>query len=146
MPPARQGPPLLDSRLRGNDGWLTVVASTLLLASCNTADQTPNTQAIAAVEQQAQTEAEDDGRVLCARGKGALTRSCTVDRTEEDSGLVLTVRYPDGAFRRLAVTDDGRGVREADGAERAAVQVVGNDEIEVAVGDDRIRLPATVKQ
>lgn len=58
---------------------------------------------------------------------------------------MLTVRHPDGAFHRLLVTKDGRGVIAADGAETAVVTIIANGEIEVALGGDRYRLPATVK-
>ena len=50
-----------------------------------------------------------------------------------------------GGFRRLQVATDGRGVIAADGADVASVKVVSPGSIEVAVGDDRYRLPATVK-
>ena len=59
---------------------------------------------------------------------------------------VLTIRHPDGGFRRLRITADGRGVIAADGAEPARVSVIGPADIEVAVGGDRYRLPATVKR
>lgn len=83
--------------------------------------------------------------VLCAGvGQTALDRVCTLDRTSSDRGTILTLRQPDGGFRRLLVTRDGRGVIAADGAERAVVTIIGPDEIEVALGGARYRLPATV--
>lgn len=69
--------------------------------------------------------------------------ACTVERIAGERGLTLLVRHPDGGFRRLTVTTDGRGVAAADGAEPARVTVAG-DAIDVAVGGDRYRLPATV--
>ena len=60
-------------------------------------------------------------------------------------GLILTVHRPDGGFHRLLVKP-GYGVVAADGAEEAKVTIVGANEIEVAIGGDRYRLPATVKQ
>jgi hypothetical protein len=71
---------------------------------------------------------------------------CAVDRAQSPEGLTLTVRAPDGSFRRLLVTKDGRGVVAADGVEQAVVTPVGSDRIEVVIGGDRYRLPATVKQ
>ena len=44
----------------------------------------------------------------------------------------------------MLVTHDGRGVIAADGAEPAKVTVVGTDGIEVSIGGDRYRLPATI--
>lgn len=116
----------------------------LTLASCGR-EQPANTQVLAQVEAQARTDAADSGRILCARHGATLTRDCTIEQTQGQDGLVLTVSHPDGAFHRLLVTTDGRGVVAADGAEVAKVTVVGADGIEVALGGDRYRLPATIK-
>ena len=118
----------------------------LPLAACGSSDQPANTALIANVEAQQQADAEDDGRVLCARGDGQLQRTCTVEQVRDADGLVLTLRHPDGGFRRLRVTADGRGVIAADGAEPVKVTIVGPGDIEVAVGGDHYRLPATVKR
>lgn len=84
-------------------------------------------------------------RIECALdGAAAFERVCTVERSAGPDP-VLTLRSPDGGFRRLAVTRDGRGVAAADGAEPAAVAVVGKDLIEVSIGSDRYRLPARVR-
>ena len=88
--------------------------------------------------------AASDDRVECAVDGAAFARACTVDRVTGDEGLVLTVHAPSGSFRRLLVTKDGRGVVAADGAEPAKVSVLGPGRIEVAIGGDRYRLPATV--
>lgn len=101
---------------------------------------------LARVEAEQKTRQDDSGTIACAqRGTQAFTRTCTVERADGANGLVLTVRHPDGAFHRFLVTKDGRGVIAADGAERAVVTVIGTGEIEVALGGDRYRLPATVK-
>ena len=83
-------------------------------------------------------------KIACAKGGAALAPGCTVDWLRGDGGLMLTLRHPDGAFRRLLVTTDGRGVAAADGAEPARVTVVEPGEIEVAVANERYRLPATI--
>ena len=89
--------------------------------------------------------AEPDERIECAvDGAAQLARVCIVERSRRP-GLVLTIRSPSGGFRRLEVTEDGRGVAAADGAEEAVGKVVGADLIEVAGGGDRYRLPATVR-
>lgn len=85
-----------------------------------------------------------DDRIECATGARAFARDCTVERTQSAEGLILTVRRPDNGFHRLLVVNDGRGVIAADGAEAARVSVIGDGRIEVAIGDDRYRLPATV--
>jgi hypothetical protein len=85
-------------------------------------------------------------KVDCAPpGTADLTPVCTLDRTETAAGTILTLRHPDGAFHRLQVTRDGRGVIAADGAEPARVTPVGPDRVEVELGGARYRLPATVR-
>ncbi|MDB5678907.1 hypothetical protein [Sphingomonas bacterium] len=94
----------------------------------------------------AQTQVASDDRIECAiSGAAAFARDCTVERTETAEGLILTVRHSDNGFHRLLVVKDGRGVIAADGAEVARVAVLGDGRIEVAIGNDRYRLPATVK-
>jgi len=116
----------------------------LLLASCG--PQTTDRNVLAQVEAQQRSDAENDGRIVCAQhGSADFARVCTVDRVNGADGLVLTVSHPDGSFHRLLVTKDGRGVVAADGAEKAVVTVLGPGSIEVALGGDRYRLPATVK-
>lgn len=84
--------------------------------------------------------------VPCAlAGKAVFTQNCTVERTVSGDGLALVIHHPDGGFRRLLVTTDGRGVVTADGADQAAVSIVDPSTIEVSIGEDRYRLPATVK-
>jgi hypothetical protein len=117
----------------------------LTLTACNPADQTATTNALAKIEAQQTARAEDDGMILCARGNAALTRSCTVEQTQGSDGLILTVRHPDGGFHRLLATRDGRGVVAADGAEPARVEIAGSEGIDVRLGEDHYRLPATVK-
>jgi hypothetical protein len=90
--------------------------------------------------------ASTNERVDCATaGAEAFERVCTVERTSGGEGLLLTIRAPAGGFRRLLVTRDGRGVVAADGAEPATVKVIAPDRIEVAIGRDRYRLPATIR-
>ena len=97
------------------------------------------------VEAQQRTETAGDSSIACAQGEAGFASDCTIEKTQGKDGLVLTIRHPDGAFRRLLVTQDGRGVIAADGAEVANVTILGRDGIEVALGGNRYRLPATVK-
>jgi hypothetical protein len=116
----------------------------LALAACQ--QEQANTQALAVAEANQAVEAADDGLVNCAvDGAEAFSRTCMLDRQQTAEGLVLTVRHPDGGFRRLKVTTDGRGVVAADGAQPADVAITGPGEIEVGIGDDHYRLPATIK-
>jgi len=93
------------------------------------------------------TAAERGAVVPCALGGAkAFKPDCAVERTVAgNDGLMLVMHHPDGGFRRLLVTTDGRGVVTADGSEEAHVAVIDPGTIEVTVGDDRYHLPATVK-
>ena len=78
-------------------------------------------------------------------GASTFTHDCTVERADSPDGAILTLRHPDGGFRRLLITRDGLGVTAADGAEPAEVWMHGGREIEVRIADDRYRLPARPK-
>ncbi|WP_206366354.1 hypothetical protein [Sphingomonas gei] len=119
----------------------------LLLAGCgeqpadNGLATAPATNATVAVPQ------PEPPKIPCApRGVAVLTPICTVDRSETPAGVILTLRHPDGAFHRLQITRDGRGVIAADGAESAHVTLLGADRIEVELGGARYRLPATIRR
>jgi 2-methylcitrate dehydratase PrpD len=106
----------------------------LLLFACSGAES---------VEERAAAAKSSENGIDCAlAGAAGFERACIVEQGEGGS---LTLRHPDGGFRRLTITDDGRGVVAADGAAAAQVRIVGDNRIEVAVGDDRYRLPATVR-
>jgi hypothetical protein len=114
--------------------------SLLGLASCNAAGPTNN---IAEPVVEKAGKAVDDGRVDCAIGPGAIwSRDCLIERGEDKT--ILTLRHPDGGFRRLRIVTDGRGVVPADGSEEAGVTITGDRSIEVGIGEDRYRLPATL--
>jgi hypothetical protein len=126
----------------------TRISSGLLLAfllgGCG--ETAADRNVLAQVEARQRSDADESGRIVCAQhGSNDFARVCTVGRVSAADGLVLTVSHPDGSFHRLLVTKDGRGVVAADGAEKAVVTVIGQDSIEVALGGDRYRLPATVK-
>lgn len=85
-------------------------------------------------------------RVSCAIAPAtAYVPTCIIEIANDEAGRVLTIRHPNGGFRRLRITTDGRGVITADGAQPAVVNVTGPNEIEVTIGGDRYRLPATVR-
>ena len=121
---------------RTSGHWLPASAAMLALAGCG-----PK----AASDPFADSGREAE-RIDCKVGDAtAFSQVCAVERMQGADGLILTVHHPDGGFRRLKVTGDGRGVIAADGAEQAKVSVNGGRQIEVAVANDSYRLPATVK-
>lgn len=83
----------------------------------------------------------DDGKADCAIGADAgWARDCRIER----AGEMLTIRHPDGGFRRFRVLADGRGLEAADGAEMARLQIVETGLVEIRIGGDRYRLPVKV--
>jgi|GEM_PF-333840 len=87
-----------------------------------------------------------DDEIECALNGGQeFSPFCRVQRVKQDDGsMVLVVRHPDGGFRRFLVLTDGRGLEAADGSEEAASAVV-DGRLDITVGQDRYRFPATVK-
>lgn len=79
-------------------------------------------------------------------GQSGFGLICTIEKSASPDGTVLTVRAPDGAFRRFLIVKDGRGVIAADGAEKVTVTPVGDGNIDVLAGEIIWRLPARVKQ
>jgi hypothetical protein len=103
----------------------------LLLASC--ADPEP------------EGAAASSEPIECAlAGAAGFDRACSLERTRQSDGLVLTVSGPDGSFRRLLVTGDERLIVAADGALPARVTERTESHLEVTVASDRYRIPAGV--
>jgi len=122
----------------------SAIASLILLAACE--GKLPDKVAEAKAKEHAQAMAKAEGKIECApAGRAEFLFECAIDRVETQDGLFLTLRHPDGGFRRLLVTKDGRGVIAADGAELATVTPLGPDRIEVALAGARYHLPATVR-
>ncbi len=116
------------------------VAGFLLLAACGGA---PDNGDLAEAEARGSRDAAENGRIECAlEGAKLFDRTCTVEEMSGQDGAVLVVGRANVGYRRLQITTDGRGLVSADGAEPAKVSVVGDNMIEVAVGNDRYRLPA----
>ena len=93
--------------------------------------------------QDAQTSSET---VPCAlAGSGPLDQSCSVVRERAQRGVLLTLTAPDGGFRRWLVTNDGRGVVPADGAEPARVTLRDGNRAEIAIAGERYLLPARTR-
>ncbi len=109
------------------------LALVLLLAACG-----------GAAEEKSAT-LDNDGKIDCRIGADTqFTRFCSIERAKTEQGTLITVRKPDGGFRRLMTTRDGRGVVAADGAEQAEVTIIGDNLIEDAIAGDSFRLPARI--
>jgi len=119
----------------------------LAIAACSQPPEASQPDLLAAAEAEARSQLAESGQIYCALdGASEFRLGCMLERTRGQDGLVLTLHHPDGGFRRLLVTGDGRGVIAADGAEPAIVSPVSADTVEVAIADDRYRLPATVRR
>jgi hypothetical protein len=121
-----------------------IFALSLALAACGG----DNTDAdLKAAEDQAAQDAAAEGKIECAlAGSTSFERNCTVERAALAEGPVLTIRNPDGGFRRFKILTDGRGLIPADGTDPDfKLTVMGNGMIEVRSADDVYRLPAAIK-
>lgn len=88
----------------------------------------------------------DESRIACAlAGETEFTEQCDVERVQNGDKRELVIRHPDGGFRRFEIVSDGRGLVAADGAEAAMVTPLADGRIQLSVGTDRYRIPATVK-
>jgi hypothetical protein len=113
----------------------TAIAGALALAACSSGD--------AAVQAQADEGAQ---RIECAIGPGAeFGADCLVERDEADGVTVLTVRHPDGGFRRFEQMADGRGLSAFDGADPVEQELT-DELLEVSAAGDRYRFPARPQQ
>lgn len=112
----------------------------LALAACDRASDNGD---LSEAEARGSREAAENGRIECAlEGTKLFDRTCTVEEMSGEEGAILVVGRSNVGYRRLQVTTDGRGVVSADGAEPAKVTIVGDNVIEVTIGNDRYRLPA----
>lgn len=121
-------------------GGASLTLFALALAGC---DRTPDNGELAAAEARGSREAAENGRIECAlEGTKLFDRTCTIEEMSGENGAILVVGRGNVGYRRLQITTDGRGVVSADGAEPAKVTIVDDNVIEVAIGNDRYRLPA----
>lgn len=117
--------------------WLLLIAT--VLAGCSGQPSNPP-------EAPEALAGEEDDRVLCALGDEVeFTEQCDVERVQNGDRRELVMRHPDGGFRRFEIVTDGRGLAAADGAEEAVVTPLSDGRIQLTVGTDRYRMPATVK-
>lgn len=97
-----------------------------------------------AVDQPQAEEGAD--RIACALGEGSeFGMDCLVERSSLDGKTLLTVRHPDGGFRRFEQLADGTGIEELDGAD-VATRSLDGDVLLVSVGEDRYRFKVAVRK
>jgi hypothetical protein len=82
----------------------------------------------------------DGETLICAIGTGSqLAPACQMERGRDETGPVVTIRQPDGGFRRLRFV---AGIWEAaDGAFAATQTDAANGQVEVTVAGDRYLMP-----
>ena len=91
-----------------------------------------------------QPQAEEGAKPIdCALGEGSdFGPFCFIEYAQTEDGEILTIRHPDGGFRRFTVNADGSGLSAEDGADAARNALIeGGARLEVVVGTDRYRLP-----
>lgn len=109
------------------------------------ADQEPSS-AVQKAASVAQKTAAGDDLIACALGgMKQFDASCEVQRSKSEDGLELTVRHPDGVFRRFVVLQNGQGLATADGAHEAQTRYA-DGHVEVAIENDRYRFPTSRKR
>jgi len=109
-----------------------VVAALAVLASCSPEVDQPQAE-------------EGAPTIECALGEGSeFGADCMVEREEIDGQRVLTVRHPDGGFRRFVQLEDGRGLAELDGADEVT-RSLEETTLVIAVGPDQYRFDANVR-
>jgi hypothetical protein len=122
-----------------------LTASILLLPLLGACHRTPPDQQPTVTDGVTTPPAPKAASISCSIAGSAFDTGCTVEKIDTENGVALMIHRPDGGFRRLLVTGDGRGVVTADGSDQAIVSVIDPGTIQVSVGGDRYRLPATVR-
>ncbi len=126
--------------------YMQLCASLVPLASLAACSTEPDNARMAEVEAAQVRDAAAAGRIFCALdGAPGFRLDCTMDRVASPQGATLVLGRSDAGYRRFRVTSDGRGVVPEDASEQAVVRVIDNGMVEVAVGADRYRLPATIR-
>lgn len=120
-----------------SDARALAAGLSLLLAACSGQSTPAEPESLTGV---------DESRVSCAlAGEAEFIAQCDVERVQNGDKRELVIRHPDGGFRRFTIVTDGRGLVAADGAEEAVVTPLADGRIQLSVGTDRYRIPATVK-
>ena len=104
----------------------------LALAACSSGE-VPDETAVASGDQ----------RLTCAIGPGSdFSDSCSSQKIEREGETIYRVNHPGGGFRLFTLAEDGGGMVPYDGA-GSAFNTLDGDVLEVQVGEDRYRFPAS---
>ena len=108
-----------------------------VLAACS-----PESSTSAAAGEGPSGASAASSKVPCAlAGAKSYTAECVLERDSRDGKVLVTLRHPDGGFRRLIELDHGKRFAAADGSDEVAIAANGK-EIEVTLGDDHYLFPA----
>lgn len=81
--------------------------------------------------------------IACGIGGASFAQGCRLERIGVGKSALFVAHHPDGGFRRLLLSADGKGLAPADGADEAS-SVVHKDAIELRVGQDRYLIPLSL--
>ena len=119
--------------------FLRISSAILLAALAACSSQSP---ASGAAEQAGEAAAAAVTTVPCAlAGAKTFEASCEAERRAMGGKTIVTLRHPDGGFRRLVELEGGKSFAAADGSDEVALEANGKD-IEVTLGDDHYLFPA----
>ena len=123
--------------LRISSAAFLVLALVLALAACSSGGGADGNAA-----QGAKGASEAPASVACAlAGTRSFTAQCGLERASIAGQAIITLRHPDGGFRRLIELDGGKRFAAADGSDEVAIEANGA-EIEVTLGEDHYLMPA----
>ena len=124
--------------------FLRISNAAFLLAAMTACSQggSPASEASAAAGQAGGGAPGAVTSVPCALGGAkSFTAACTIERESRDGRTMLTLRHPDGGFRRVIELGGGTSFAAADGSDEVAIGANGQ-EIEVTLGSDHYLFPA----
>ena len=121
----------------------SAIVIALLLSACSSGGDAGQQAAVQAQGGAADAAKPDaPGSVPCAlAGARSFTGSCKVERLTAGGKTIITVRHPNGGFRRLVELEGGKRFAAADGSDEVSIERNGS-EIEVTLGDDHYLFPA----
>lgn len=91
--------------------------------------------------------APEGTNIPCAlNGSPAWHEDCRVERDASADSIILTLRHPDGGFRRVTLGREGWGLVTADGADPVTVVQQPDGHVGLRIAGDRYRVPGALGQ